>query len=190
MTNIVNQLYGLPYRGWLALATLLLFLLFTLVLFKRVTATYQTPGEKPFQLQLAWNADNFKKTLESWSANNPRAPEIYKWDNLVKLDLLFPLTYSTLFAFAYAWSRATPGPVTTWDYVFFLTPFCAALFDYYENSFHLYLLRDINTREQAARASFPDGLVYISTVCSYVKLTLFGVGSVAFVGPLIKRLFR
>ncbi len=189
MTNIVNRFYGLPYRSWLVVVALLLFLLFFFVLFNRVTRTYQSAGEKPFRLQLAWSGNNFRETLEDWGKNNQRAPEVYKWDNLVKLDFFFPLIYSTLFAFAYACSRATPVPVGAWDYVFFLAPFVAALFDYCENSFHLYLLRGIDTSEQIARASFPDALVHISTICSYIKLTLFGVGLVAWAVALVKRLF-
>ena len=189
MANIVGQLYGFSYRGWVTFATLLLFLLFFLVLFKRVTETYQTPGEQMFRLQRAWNAETFKETLVDWSANNPRAPEIYKWDNLVKLDSFFPLIYSTCFAFAYAWARGTSRPVNGWDYLFFLVPFCAALFDYCENGFHLYLLHGINTRKQVASASFSDVLVHISTICSYIKLSLFSIGGVAYLVPLVKRVF-
>jgi hypothetical protein len=189
MTALVDGLFGLPYRGWLALGALALFLLFWLVLFKSVTAEYETPGEGMVRLQRAWNGAEFKSVLQGWSANNPRAPEIYKRDNIIKLDLLFPLVYSFYFAFAYAWARGVKTPAGRWDYIFFLAPFCAALFDYCENGMHLYLLRGIDTGEQVSAADFPDALVRLSALFTYVKFALFGVGSVAYFVALVKRIF-
>ena len=189
MTDLVDKLFGCSYRGWLALGTALLFLFFTFVLLKQVTKRYQTSDEKWFQLQRAWSSTTFKDTLQGWSGVNPRAAEIYKWDNLIKLDLLYPLIYSIFFAFAYAWARGVERPVSGWDYFFFLAPFCAALFDYCENGLHLYLLRGIDTHEQVEAATFPDALVHISTILSYAKMLLFGIGSVAYVFAFIKRVF-
>ena len=188
MLNLVDRLFGLSYRGWLAAIALLLFLLFFFVLFPQVMKSYQTKDEKLVRLQRAWSADNFKQVLEEWSGNNSRAAEIYKWDNLVKLDLLFPLIYASYFAFAYAWARGVTRPASRWDYFFFLAPFCAALFDYCENGLHLYLLRGINTKEQVAGATFPDALVHLSTIFSCIKFIFFGIGSVAYIVALIKRL--
>jgi hypothetical protein len=188
MPNFVSHLYGFSYRGWLALTALILLVWFSAVLFKRVTGGYEKPGEKMFRLQLAWTAERFKETLTDWSTVNRRAPEIYKWDNLVKLDSFFPLIYAIYFAFAYAWATGNPRPVNRWDLFFFLLPFCAALFDYFENAFHLYLLRGIDTREQVASALFPEAVVRMSTICSYLKFSLSLVAAVAYLVPLAKRL--
>lgn len=188
MTALVDRLFGLPFRGWLALGALALFLLFWLVLFKSVAAEYETPGEGMVRLQRAWDGAEFKSVLRDWSANNPRAPEIYKRDNLIRLDLLFPLVYSCYFAFAYAWARGVKTPAGRWDYFFFLAPFCAALFDYCENGTHLYLLRGIDTGAQLNSADFPDALVRISALFTCVKFLLFGIGSVAYPVALVKRL--
>jgi hypothetical protein len=189
MTALVDKLFGLPFRGWLALVALALFLLF-FFLFGRVTATYQTKSALIPPLQRAWRGTTFKSILQEWSANNPRAADIYKRDNLIKLDLLFPLIYSYYFAFAYAWARGVKAPESGWDYFFFLAPFCAALFDYGENASHLYLLRGVNTREQVDAANFPDALVHLSAIFSYVKFFFFGIGSVAYVVALVARLLK
>ena len=189
MTALVDKLFALPFRGKIALAALLLQLLFGLVLFRQVTARYETQhGALIPRLQRAWSGAAFKTVLQEWSAVNPQAAEIYKRDNLIKLDLLFPLVYSLYFAFAYAWARGVRTPESGWDYFFFLAPFCAALFDYLENGSHLYLLRGVNTREQVDAATFPDTLVHVSAVFSYIKFVLFGVSSVAYIVALLKRL--
>jgi hypothetical protein len=188
MTALVDRLFGLRFRGRLALGGLALFLLFWLVLFPRVAAEYETPGEGMVRLQRAWDGAEFKSVLQDWSANNPRAPEIYKRDNLIKLDLLFPLVYSCYFAFAYAWARGVKTPAGRWDYFLFLAPFCAALFDYFENGMHLYLLRGIDTGEQLRAAVFPDALVRLSALFTCVKFLFFGVGSVAYLVALFKRI--
>jgi hypothetical protein len=187
MTALVDKLFGLPYRGWVALVGLALFLLF-FFLFGRVTAAYQTRSALIPPLQRAWSGATFKSVLQEWGANNPRAPEIYKRDNLIKLDLLYPIIYSCFFAFAYAWARGVKAPANGWDYFFFLAPFCAALFDYGENSMHLYLLRGIDTAEQLRGATFPDALVRVSASFSLVKFVLFGVGMLAYVVALVVRL--
>ena len=191
MKTLVDKLFGLPFRGWLALIAFALFLLFFLVLFKRVTAKYQTPDEPMVpRLQRAWSGARFKQILQEWSAVNDHAAEIYKRDNLIKLDLLFPLVYSCFFAFAYAWARGVKTPANGWDYFFFLGPFCAALFDYLEDASHLYLLSGINTGAQVNSAVFPDSVVHVSTVFSYIKFFFFDIGAVAYLGALILRLFR
>lgn len=188
MTALVANLFGLPYRGRIALVALALFLLFSFVLFNLVTKTYQTPCEKMFRLQRAWDGTRFSDVLKEWSGNNERAAEIYKSDNLIKLDLLYPLIYSCYFAFAYAWARGVKSPAGWWDYLLFLAPFCAALFDYGENGMHLYLLRGINTARQVKDATFPDSLVRVSAFFSHVKFFLFIVGSLAYVIAAVKRL--
>ena len=188
MKTLVDKLFGLPFRGWLALAALAFILLFG-ILFRQVTARYETQHETFIpRLQRAWSGATFKGILQEWSAVNPQAAEIYKRDNLIKLDLLFPLVYSCYFAFAYAWARGVKAPESGWDYFFFLAPFCAALFDYCENVSHLYLLRGVNTREQVDAASFPDVCVHASALFSYIKFALFGVGSVAYIVALVRRL--
>jgi len=189
MTALVDRLFGLPFRGWLALGALALFLLFWLVLFKSVAAEYETPGEGMVRLQRARDGAAFKSVLRGWGANNRRAPEIYKRDNLIKLDLFFPLVYSCYFAFAYAWARGVKTPAGLWDYFLFLAPFCAALFDYCENGTHLYLLRGIDTGEQLSAADFPDALVRLSALFTYLKFAFFGVGSFAYPVALFKRIF-
>lgn len=188
MTTLVEKLFGLPFRGRLALVALALHLIFSLVLFKQVTAKYETQHESLIpRLQKAWSGDEFKLVLEEWSVVNERAAEIYKRDNLIKLDLLFPLIYSSYFAFAYAWARKVKTPTGRWDYIFFLVPFCAALFDYFEDGMHLYLLRGINTREQVEAASFPDALVHLSAFFSFVKFFFLSIGSVAYIFAFFKR---
>jgi hypothetical protein len=189
MTALVDKLFGLPFRGWLALVGLALFLLFSF-LFGRVTAAYQT--ERPLipPLQRAWSGAAFESVLQKWGANDPRAPEIYKRDNLIKLDLLFPVIYSCFFAFAYAWARGVKAPANGWDYFFFVAPFVAALFDYGENSMHLYLLRGVDTAAQLKGATFPDALVRLSASFSLVKFVLFGVGMFAYVVAFVVRLVR
>jgi hypothetical protein len=188
MKALIDKLFGLRFRGWLALAALALFLLFWLVLFKSVAAKYETPGEGVVRLQRAWDGAEFKSVLQGWSANNPRAPEIYKRENLINLDLFFPLVYSCYFAFAYAWARGVKSPAGRWDYFCFLAPFCAAVFDYGENGMHLYLLRGIDMAGQLKDATFPDSLVRVSALFSLVKFVLFGIGSLAYVVAGVKRL--
>src|SRR5215831_18601221 len=92
--GLLDPIYGFRYRGELAIAALALFLVFASFHYPRVTRTYQAHGETPFPLQLAWSAANFKDVIEHWTVE--RAPEIYKNDNLIRLDFFFPLIYAAM----------------------------------------------------------------------------------------------
>ena len=187
--NLIDSLYGSNYRGHIALVSLALFVLFHF-LFLRATAPYLPEGDEFLRLQRVWTGAEFKNTLTDWGKKNPHAPEIYKRDNLIKLDLAYPLIYACLFAFGYAWARKGARPAGPWDYFFFLAPFFAAVLDYCENGMHFYLLHGVNTSGDVADTNFRDPPVVISAIFSHVKFALFIVGSLAPLAALFLRLRR
>lgn len=188
--NLIESLYAYPCRGVVALITGVLFFYFSFVLFPLVTKRYETRKSLMPRLQKAYRADNFKAILQDWSGKDERAAAIYKWDNLISLDLLFPLVYACFLAFAYASARGHERPLRWWDYLFFVAPFVVALLDYVENGLHLYLLRGVDTRAQVDAANFSAPLVLFASALSYVKALSIAVGIFAWLAALIHRWFR
>ncbi|HYN86792.1 MAG TPA: hypothetical protein VER32_16190 [Pyrinomonadaceae bacterium] len=189
--NLVESLYACPCRGVIALITGLVFVYFSSVLFPAVTKRYQTEGERFLALQRSYQVDDFRETLKRWSAGEGggRGVEIFKRENLVNIDLAYPLVYACFFAFAYAWARGNARP-GGWDYLFFLMPFAAALLDYFENGLHLHLLRGVNTRADVESATFSPALVFAASAFAHAKMFLFAVGSLAWPVAFLLRLFR
>ncbi len=190
MTKLIDKLYRFRYAGWVAVMALLFFLLFVVILFPKVTAKYQAANETPFRLQLAWTGDNFRNVLTDWSTNDPQAVAIYKVENLLELDFLFPLVYSLLIASAYAWGRGTSARDSRLDYLFPPLAVLTALLDYSENALHLYLLWGVNNAEQIAVAPFSQTLVGLSTIVSSSKFVLFAIGSAGVFVAVGRRLLR
>jgi hypothetical protein len=189
--NLVESLYGSPCRGVVALITGLVFVYFSGVLFPSVTKRYQTEGERFLALQRSYKVKDFRETLKGWSAGEgrERGVEIFRRENLVNLDLVYPLLYACFFAFAYAWARGNARP-GGWDYLFFLIPFVAALLDYFENGLHLHLLRGVSTHADVLKADFPAPLVLAASVFAHAKMFLFAVSSLAWPVALLLRWFR
>jgi len=145
-------------------------------------------------LQLSWTSDQFSHNLAEWSgeacwapgieANHctwPRAadgdgfelrpapvpdgPAGFKRMTLL-LDYTFPILYS-LFAIGLA--------IRLWHLV------GAGLCDMAENTIHLWILRGVDTWEQAAAVEFPGGLVAAASLLASIKygiLLLFVLAAV------------
>jgi hypothetical protein len=177
------RLYATRKRGWLAFYFLILSI-FTQAFFTHPNFVYREAGKASvLSLQRAFTVTRFRVILESWSDIG-----ILK-QSLLQIDFIFPLAYAGLLAFAYAWSRRNEKP-TRGDRFFFLAPFVAALCDWIENSLHLFLLRDVDTVEQAKAASFSGALVFAASAFAAIKIALIVIVAIAILALLLLALFR
>lgn len=160
-------------------------------------------------LQLSWTSDQFSHDLAEWSGEvcSPSPMEgahcVWPRDDggdlvpppvgdgpagfrrmTLLLDYVFPVLYG-LFAIGLTirlWGLSSRR--RRWLAVVVGAGVAAALCDMAENSVHLWLLRGVDTWEQAASTVFPGGLVAVASVFASIKygiLVLFVLGVVAWV---------
>lgn len=200
MLNLINSVYGWQWRGWLALLALAASLALMFVFFPRASARTGSKQNKVVDLQRAYTPEMFAGVLKGWSV--PKTDEdrreenretlknavgIMKRENIIKLDLVFPLLYALSFAFSYAVLSGRRQP-TALDFVLFLTPFVAGLFDYAENFIHLRLLRGVETVADVERVEAAGGFsptpVFAASSFAHAKYVLLGVSLLALVVAL------
>lgn len=189
MLDLIRSMYGWPLRGWVALITVLLVILFMNYLFPRASGLTGSCKNNVVDLQKAHTVERFVNVLLSWSKNSGKADavRVMKRENIIKLDLLFPFIYALALAFSYACARGNREP-STLDLIIFLCPLVAGLFDLIENSIHLYLLSGVNTEEDVKAASFSPALVFTASAFARVKFVLLLVSAVAIIGAIVGRL--
>ena len=179
--NLLQSLYGLPWRGALALLMIAGTLVFALVLFPAASRKSGSSSNKIVDLQRAYTAQMFANVLRAWSATNRDAVGIMKYENIQKLDFIFPWLYALALAFGYAVLSGRREP-TSLDFVLFVTPLVAALFDCIENGLHLRLLANINTHTDVEAAirdgRFDHSLVFTASAFAYAKYLLLSVSAV------------
>ena len=190
--NFVQSFYGWEWRGWAALVAMAVASLFMLVLFSRASAKTGSDKNNVIHLQRAYTPEMFAGVLRSWSTAagaKPEAVGIMKRENIIKLDLIFPVVYALALALSYAALSGRRQP-TALDFVLFLTPFVAGLFDLVENSIHLYLLRGVNTAadvEAAVKAgTFRPSPVFAASAFAHAKYVLLLVSGAALVWGVIQ----
>src|SRR5262245_54650779 len=177
------RFYSSPKRGRIALWFLVLCLLIE-SFFSDPDFMYRGPGTPGIlSLQLAFTVSKFREILLSW-----RDIALFK-QSVWQIDYLFPITYAGMLAFGYAWSRRNEEPARL-DRVMFLAPFVAASCDWIENSLHLYLLRNVNNKEQVEATSFSDALVFAASSFALIKIGLLILTAVAIVGLLVCAFFN
>src|SRR5262245_6768116 len=177
------RLYTTRERGWLALYFLVISV-FVQAFFSHPNFVYREANEAGVvPLQLAFTVSKFKEILLSWSDVG-----IFK-QSLWQIDFVFPLAYAGLLAFAYAWSRRNENPSRR-DRFFFLAPFVAALCDWIENSLHLYLLRNVDTVEQAKAATFSGALVFAASAFAAIKIALIAIVAIGIIAFSLLALVR
>jgi hypothetical protein len=190
LLDAFRSVYGLPWRGVAALVLIAATAVFALRLFPAAARRTGSPDNKVTDLQLAYTADMFGGVLRAWSKTNPNAVGIMKSENIKRLDFIFPLLYGLALALAYAALTGRRQP-TALDCVLFLTPLVAALFDYIENSVHLYLLSGIETSADVEKAigerRFADSVVFIASVFAHAKYVLLVVSALGLVIAAVGR---
>lgn len=187
--EFVKALYSWPLRGWAALFTLAVGLLFAFVLFPSAIRKTGSEKNRVVALQRAYTAAQFRDVLRGWSAAKDDAVGIMKRENIIKLDLIFPFVYALLFAFAYAWARGNREPGGL-DLVLFLAPLVAGLFDLIENALHLYLLRGVNVADDVEKTAFSPALVFAASAFAHAKYALLLVSLIAIVVALVGRVLN
>ena len=124
-----------------------LVLFWALFLFPRSNKAFQGPGDPHIAaLQLSWGLNRFEDVLGSWiQSRGPSAIDSLR-NQLVVLDLLFPVTYALLGGalLAFVWPA---GALSNW---FLGAPFIACVADWAENAFLLIAIRDIPPVEHGA----------------------------------------
>lgn len=171
--RFIESLYAWPARSAAAILMTLFCVLFALVLFPSASRKTGSDKNKVTDLQQARTAARFKEVLLGWCDAGGRsdAVALMKWENIVKLDIVFPLLYALALAFAYAAARGNDRP-RWFDLLLFIAPFVAGLFDLCENGLHLYLLRGVNTRAEVEAADFSPALVFAASAFAYAKYFL------------------
>ena len=190
--NFVQSLYGWQWRGWAALIAIVVAFVFMLVLFPRASAKTGSDVNNVVDLQKAYTLEMFAGVLRGWSTAagaKEDAVGIMKRENIIKLDLIFPVVYALALALSYATLSGRRQP-TALDFVLFVTPFVAGLFDLIENSIHLYLLSGVNTAadvEAAVKAgAFRPSLVFAASAFAHAKYVLLLVSLAAVVWGVIQ----
>ena len=191
--NFVQSFYGWQWRGWAALVAVAAAFVFMLVLFPRASAKTGSDKNNVVDLQKAYTPEMFAGVLRGWSTAGGKddAVGIMKRENIIKLDLIFPIVYALAFALSYAALSGRRQP-TALDFVLFVTPFVAGLFDLIENSIHLCLLRGVNTADDVEAAvkagAFRPSLVFAASAFAHAKYLLLLVSLVALAWVVIQRL--
>jgi hypothetical protein len=109
-----------------------------------------TPENGHRAIQLVGDRDEFVEIVKTW-VKNPYSGElgdsIEQYRNyLISFDYLYPVWYALLGMLAVARVYYSPGKKPSWwQLIGFSLPLIAALFDYAENSLHLWFLRDAKT---------------------------------------------
>jgi len=166
--QLVDTLYGCNIRGWIALGSLVLFVLFSLVLFNVMSLMHRAKTDpNVIKLQHSFSSRKFKEILLQWGNTFDKGIEMFKV-TVILLDYIFPLIYASLLAFGYAFVRGIPQPDELDRYIFII-PFVAALLDWTENSLHLYVLRNVHCRADIVAADFSQTMVYVASICALIK---------------------
>lgn len=169
--QFVDALYSCSIRGWIALGSLVLFVLFSLVLFNVMSLMHRAKTDpNVVKLQLAFSSRKFKEILLQWGKAFDKGIEIFKI-TVILLDYIFPLIYASVLAFGYAYVRGIPQPHVLDRYIFII-PFVAALLDWTENSLHLYTLRNVHCRADIEATEFSPTMVCIASLCALIKFVL------------------
>lgn len=189
MIDLIQALYAWQHRGWVAYFSVLLALLFAAVLFPRATAKTGSRENNVVDLQKAHTVERFTEVLLGWSkkSGNPNAVGVMKRENIVKLDLMFPIIYALALAFSYACARGNRDPGAL-DLIIFLCPIVAGLFDIVENSLHLQLLSGVNNEADVKAASFSPSLVRTASVFAHAKFALLAASGLAIIVAIFIRL--
>lgn len=186
--NFVQTFYGWEWRGWAALVAVVVSCVFMFILFPRASAKTGSSKNNVVALQKAYTLEMFTGVLRGWSTPKTEEDEreenketlrnavgIMKRENIKKLDFIFPVIYALAFALSYAWLTGRRQP-TALDFVLFLTPFVAGLFDIIENSIHLCLLRGVNTADDVETAikagTFRPSLIFAASAFAHAKYVL------------------
>ena len=193
--NFVQSFYGWQWRGWAALVAIAVAFVFMLVLFPRASAKTGSKKNNVVALQKAYTLEMFTGVLRGWSTPKTKEDEreenretlrsavgIMKRENILKLDFIFPVAYALALALPYAWLSGRRQP-TALDFVLFLTPLVAGLFDIIENSIHLYLLRGVNNAADVEAAieagAFRPSLIFAASAFAHAKYVLMLVSFAA-----------
>lgn len=191
----IQDFYGCQWRGWVALVASVAALVFMFVLFPRASAKTGSKKNDVRALQMAYTPEMFVGVLRGWGT--PKTEEeargenretlrnavgTMKRKNIRNLDIAFPFVYALALGFAYAWLSGRRQP-TALDFVLFLTPFVAGLFDLIENAIHLYLLSGVNTADDVDAAvnakKFKPSLVFAASAFAHAKYLLLLVSAAA-----------
>ena len=175
--SLLEQLYGFRYRGRAALLCLVLFLIFT-GLFQYLSTSYRAAADPTLvDLQLSFSARQFHEIIMVWSKSVGGAIDNYKLMTL-SLDYFYPIIYSVMLAFAYSSARGNDKP-NKLDMALFVLPFVAAFFDFFENTFHLVLLRNVHNLVHAIIAGYSPLAVGLSAAAATLKFLFFYAGILA-----------
>lgn len=184
--NCLDKLYNYRLRGRVALSALILFFVFTALFFVADSHFRAATDPTLMDLQLAFSNLSFRDIIVSWNKSIDGGIEIYKLSTIL-LDYFYPVIYAVMLAFAYAALRKKDQP-SRLDKVIFALPFIAAVFDYIENTFHLFLLRNVHNLTQAMAADYSAWAVALSAAASTLKFTFFYAGILALLGAVACRI--
>jgi len=92
-----------------------------------------------------------------------------------------------MLAFAYAAVRGNDKP-NRLDLALFVIPFIAAFFDFFENTFHLVLLRKVHNLVHAIIAAYSPLAVGLSAAAATLKFLFFYAAILALIGAIAYRI--
>ncbi|MEK6375889.1 MAG: hypothetical protein AABO58_24700 [Acidobacteriota bacterium] len=155
MTQLVDWIYAAA-RPWIVFTLLAVALVFTV--FFQMKAKSYPPCFSTFDGSWFYTPDAARAKLE---ALGPKGRNVYRSQE-IQLDLVFPLIYGFLLAFA----LALLAPGTKLPRWIVILPLIAALADYGENFSALAMLGRFE------RGVSLDGIPWLGSVCTLIKQTI------------------
>ncbi|UCG12915.1 MAG: hypothetical protein JSU72_21035, partial [Deltaproteobacteria bacterium] len=171
----MTQFYRKMADVKIAIAFLLLGLLFSLYLFPTDADNFRARGEPAHaKIQREYQKDEFIAIVEQWGKHTgsvQSAVQHYQ-AHLLKLDIAFPVVYVIFLLSAIACLTNAPqkGP-SRWTLALFLLPVAGGIFDLAENYMHITMLQGARTAEDL-HANVSADSVRLSFTFTMLKLSL------------------
>lgn len=161
-SHLLNKLYLFLAERPIVIVTLAATALL-LVLHLRIEQQISGESLGTIYLQLSFTKSNFEAVLASWnSAGIARYLETLWIDFFLALCTALLLSSSA----AHFQERHTSAPPGRSQFIFMLVPFAYMLFEFIENSLHMYMLMGHH---------FSNPVIMTSSIISFIKLVCFTV---------------
>ena len=174
--DAVVKVYRGLARMTIAVVFLLLILLFGYLFSTSADSFRARGGPAHLQMELAYRKDAWVGYVEEWGEHTgsiESAVQNYR-THLLKLHIVFPLLYVTLFVSAIAFLTNEPDKrPAKWALLLFLLPVVGGIFDLAESYIHFSTLQGVKSVEDLN--SIPDLLVSLSFLFTALKWSLIAV---------------
>jgi hypothetical protein len=187
MTKRISHWLRKVSNGWVALAALVIFLLFSALVLpnQAARAEAETGNAESPDMSLFYSPDELYRLAEAYGAEGRAAYIRARFT----FDLVWPLVYTLFLTTAISWIFGKGFPVHSWWHRANLAPVLGALFDYLEN-----ISTSVVMGRYPDQTAVVDQLAPVFTLVKWVfvggSFVLLLIGGVVGVSSWIKRKVR